>query len=91
MERAHGLKQLAATGAVKAGPGLVSAVVLAAGADAATVVLDDSTAGGGTDVLKLSAVANGSAAISFPRPVYFSVGIYATLTGTGPVLSVAYE
>ena len=92
MDRTHELKRLTSTGAVKAGPGVVSAVALAAGSDAAaTVVLNDGLEGGGTDVLTLAAVTGGSATISFPRPVYFSVGIYATLAGSGAVLSIAYE
>ena len=84
-------KALTATGAIKAGPGYVHAITLAAGSDAATVTLDDSTAGGGTDVYVLAAAATDGNSVTFPVPIYFAVGIYATLTGTGPAVSVAYE
>jgi len=64
---------------------------LAAGGDAATVIVDDSTDGNGTDKWKLSAPAGGGDSICFPEPILFGTGIYATLSGTGPAVSVAYE
>jgi hypothetical protein len=84
-------KVLTSSGAVKSGAGRVSAISLAAGSDAATVIVDDSTDGSGTDKWKLVAVANAGDSITFPEPILFGVGIYATLTGTGPAVSVAYE
>jgi len=84
-------KVLTSTGAVKSAPGRVSAISLAAGSDAATVTLDDSTGGSGTNKWKLAAAAGAGDSISFPEPVLFGTGIYATLTGTDPAVSVAYE
>ena len=85
-------KVLTESGAVKAAAGRVSAITLSAGAAAAaTVILDDSTASGGTAKWKLAAVAGGGDSISFPEPLLFGVGIYATLGGAGAVVSVAYE
>lgn len=84
-------KVVTETGAVKAAPGRVGAISLAAGSDAATVVIDDSTDGSGTAKWKLAAIANAGDSISFPEPLLFGTGIYATLTGTGPAVSVSYE
>ena len=84
-------KVLTSSGQVKAAAGRVSAISLAAGSDAATVIVDDSTDGSGTDKWKLSAPATGGDSIAFDPPILFGTGIYATLTGTGPAVSVAYE
>lgn len=85
-------KYLNATGAVKAGPGFVHAISLAAGASAAgTVILDDSVAGGGTSKWKMAAPTGGGDSVTFATPIYFATGIYATLGGTGATVSVAYE
>jgi len=84
-------KVLTSSGVVKAAPGRVSAISLAAGTDAATVILDDSTDGNGTDKWKLAALTGDGDSISFPEPLLFGVGIYATITGAAPAVSVAYE
>jgi len=85
-------KYLDATGAVKAGPGFVHAISLAGGAAAAgTVILDDSVAGSGTSKWKMAAPTGGGDSVTFDPPIYFAVGIYATLAGTGATVSVAYE
>lgn len=76
------------SGAVKAGPGGVHTVSLAAGTNAATLILYNNTAGSGTVIWKLSAVANGSE--SALLDVTFEAGCYATLTGDSPVASVSY-
>lgn len=84
-------KVLTSSGAVKSGAGRVAAISLAAGSDAATVIIDDSTDGNGTDRWKLAAAAGAGDSISFPEPLLFGTGIYASLTGTGPAVSVSYE
>lgn len=84
-------KNLTSSGAVKSAGGFVYGISLAAGSDAATVILDDSTDGSGTDKWKLAAPAGGGDSVSFPEPLKFDTGIYATLTGTDPAVSVAYE
>ena len=85
-------KVLTSTGAVKTGPGRVGAISLAAGASAAaTVTLDDSTAGGGTSKWKLAAAQGEGDSISFDEPVLFGTGIYATLSGANAAVSVSYE
>lgn len=89
--RGSNCKVLTESGAVKSANGRVSAVTLAAGSDAATVILDDSTDGSGTDKWKLAAATGTSESISFPEPLLFGTGIYATITGTSPAVSVAYE
>jgi len=85
-------KYLDATGAVKAAPGFVHGISLAAGSGAAaTVILDDSVAGSGTNKWKMAAVTAGGDSITFDPPIAFAVGIYATLGGAGATVSVAYE
>ena len=92
MPRSVSAKYLDATGAVKAAPGFVHAISLAGGAAAAgTVILDDSTAGGGTNKWKMAAPTGGGDSVTFDPPIYFAVGIYATLAGSGAVVSIAYE
>jgi len=86
------IKRLTASGAIKASKGLVYGVTLAAGSDAATVTLENSTDGSGSDdLLELAAVANSSEVAMFPAPVWFTTGIYANITGTAPAVSVLYE
>lgn len=82
-----------ASGVVKAGPGRVVSVVLAGGADASTLILyDHASAASGTELLRLSAVAAGSAAVSFgEEAILAATGIYAALTGTAPVATVQFE
>lgn len=70
-------------------PVVVTAVVLTAGADAASVVLRDGGAGG-TVRLTLKAAANSSVPVIFPSGVVFGSGVHVTLTGTSPTVSVAY-
>ena len=76
--------------AIVSGPGRVYGAVLAAGSDAATLILYDNTAGSGTVILKLAAVANTSEAISIPGGVTFSTGCYAAVTGTSPSVTIFY-
>lgn len=87
------LKQVTATGQVVAGPVLLKSVTLTAGSDAASVVIDDSTDGTGTDRLTLKAAANASAVWASPdaEGVYFGTAIHVTLTGTNPAVTVEYE
>lgn len=70
-------------------PYQVYAVVLTGGSDAATVTLKTGGSGG-TTLLTLAAAAGVSVPMQFPNGVTFHRGIYATLTGTGPSVSVAY-
>ena len=79
-----------ASAAVKTGPGMLHGVTITAAGDTATVILYDNTAGSGTVIQKLSAVANTSAVVTFPAPLVFSTGCYAAVTGTTPSATVAY-
>lgn len=75
---------------VKSGPGALIGVVLAAGSDAATVIVYDNTAGSGNIILKLAAVTGTSEAAIIPNGIAFSVGIYVVMTGTAESVSVYY-
>jgi len=85
-----GYKNLTSSGAVKSAGGTLFGVVLAAGSDTATLVIYDNTAGSGTIIAKLSAVANSSEALVIPQGVSFGVGCSFVLTGTSPSASVFY-
>jgi hypothetical protein len=86
----HTSKQLTSSAAVKTGPGELHAVLLTAGADAASLTLYNNTAGSGTKLAVLKAAANTSAVFTPPVSLVFSVGLYATITGTAPEISIVY-
>lgn len=87
------LKKVTATGKIIDGPVRLKSVVLAAGSDAATAIIDDSTDGAGTDLLKLVAPAGDTAVWTSgdKHGVYLGTAAYTTLTGTGPHLTIEYE
>jgi len=80
----------ATSAAIKSGPGMLHAATLTAAGDVATLIIYDNTTNTGTIILKLSAIANTSAVISFPAPIVFHTGCYAAVTGTTPSATVAY-
>ena len=86
-------KVITATGAVNANPCWVSAISIYGGtaATGGTVVLDDSTAGGGTSKWTLGAPQYGGTSVTFSKPIPFATGCYATVTGTAVQVSVAYD
>lgn len=81
---------ITSSGKIKAedGPGGVHTVTLAAGADAATLILYNNTAGSGTIICKLAAVTGTTAHARLDVP--FTIGCYGTLTGTGPSATVSF-
>jgi len=81
---------LTSDGAVKSGPGQLVGVALAAGSDAATVILYDNTTGSGTVICKLAAATGTSEAFCPCVPVSFQTGCYAVMTGTAESVSAAY-
>lgn len=89
---AYTLKQVTADGEVAtAGVGLVVyALTLTAGSDAATAVFKSGGASG-TTLLTLKAAANATVHAQFPGGAAFPAGCYVDVTGTGPLVSVAYS
>jgi len=75
---------------VKSGPGEITGVILTAGSDTATLILYDNTAGSGTVILNLSAVANTSVTLDLSHPAAFGKGCYAVTTGAAENASVFY-
>lgn len=77
---------------VSANPGTLYSVVLTAGSDAATVTLyDNASAGSGTIICKLAAAAANTTTTWSPGVrIPVANGIYATITGTSPSVTVAY-
>ena len=89
MERAA-IIRLTASGIALTGEGTLIAVVLAAGSDTATVILDDSTDGTGTALVELTAVLNTNAQFVPGVKINVKTGIYATIAGTAPSVSVVF-
>ena len=87
------LVQRSTDGAAVSGRVRPKSGVLAGGSDAATVAVEDSTDGGGTDVLTLKSPANDSRAwvSSDPDGVIFETGVHVDVTGTDPTVTVEYE
>lgn len=87
------LKRLTATGAAFTGKVYLKGVVLQGGSANSTVLIQDTTAGGGTDVLGLAAVIGTSAVWSAGdlEGVFFTNGVYATLAGTGAAVTIEVE
>lgn len=87
------LKQIAASAKVADGNLRLKSITLTAGVDAASVAVDDSADGAGTDLLTLKAAA-GSTVIwrtGDPQGVFFGTALYATITGTAPAVAFEYE
>jgi len=82
-------KHLAASGAIKAGPGALFALTLTAVGANATAVVYDNTSAAGTVIWKLAALDGTSNTVSLPNGAAFGVGAYAALTGAGATLSAS--
>lgn len=82
----------AASALIKTGPGVLHAVTLSGGSDAATLILYHEVAGAG-DALwaTIKAAANTTVHVEFPGGLAFGVGLYAALTGTAPSAAVLFE
>lgn len=85
-------KVLTESGLVQTGGTVVSAISIDGGTASAgaTVILDNSVAGNGTAKWVLRATQYGSNSITFSKPIFFSTGCYATITGTASKVSIAY-
>jgi len=89
MPETYAYTYLAASALIKTGPGAIHSVVLTGGSDAATLVLGDEVATAGDAIVGLAAAAGVTA--SAVLDVAFGVGLYATITGTAPKVTVAYR
>lgn len=89
MNEIYNYSYLTASALIKTGPGVVHTAVLTGGSDAATLVLGDEVATGGDSIVALSAAAGVS--VSAVLDVAFGVGLYATITGTAPKVTVSYR
>ena len=82
----------ASSALVKTGPGAVHGAILTAGSDAATLILYDNTSGTGTKVIgTIKAAINTTVGFSIPNGAAFSKGLYATIIGTSPEVTVVYS
>jgi hypothetical protein len=89
MTHTHKYTYLAASALIKTGPGVLHTVTLTGGSDAATLVLGDEVATAGDSIIALAAAAGVS--VSALLDVAFGVGLYATITGTTPKVTVSYR
>lgn len=87
------IEQASATAKIQDGPLWLKSVLLTAGIDAASVTIEDTTGGGGTDLITLKAAANSSVQwrSGDRQGVWFKTAIHATFTGTTPFASFEYE
>lgn len=86
-----GHTSLSATGVVKAGAGALTSITLTAGGDVATITLhDNATTGSGVVMCVVTVGANTTKVVDYALPLAFSNGLYATITGTTPDVSVGY-
>jgi hypothetical protein len=89
MPETYTYSYLVASALIKTGPGVIHTVVLTGGSDAATLVLGDEVATGGDSILALAAAAG--VTVSAVLDVAFGVGLYATITGAAPKVTVSYR
>lgn len=87
------LERVTATGLIQAGPLWLKSVILQGGSANSTALLQDTSAGGGTDVLGLAAVIGTSEVwqAKAHEGVYFKTGLYLTLAGAAAAVTVEYE
>ena len=87
------LERATGTGLIQAGPLWLKSVILQGGSANSTALLQDTAAGGGTDLLGLAAVIGTSEGwqAGGREGVYFKTGLYLTLSGTGAAVTVEYE
>ena len=72
-------------------PAYISSVVLIAGSAAATVTLNDSDDGTGTDRIAMKVIANDSKQFNFEKSVKFNTAVYSTITGASAVAYIYYR
>ena len=75
---------------IKTGATGLAAVIISAAADAATVTVYDNTAGSGTVLAVLKAAINTTVSFCPCGPLAAARGLYATVTGTGPSVTLVY-
>ena len=79
---------LAASALIKTGPGIIHTVSLTGGSDAATLIIGDEVATAGDPIITMAAIAGLTVTVALD--VAFGVGLYATITGTAPAVTVSY-
>lgn len=86
-----GFTTVSATGVIKASAGSLTSITISGAGDAATVTLhDNASAGSGVVVHVAKAGAGATTSINLTHPLAFSNGLYATITGTAPSITVGY-
>jgi hypothetical protein len=88
MAQPYAYKHLAASGAVKSGPGVLHSIVLSAAAADATATVYDETAGSG-DVLAVVTAAQNTSHTAV-LDVAFGVWCYVVMAGSGAKVTVSH-
>ena len=88
MAVSYGYKYLAASGAVKSGPGVLHSILVSAGSGNAVATVYDETSGSGDVIAVVTSIINSSEAAVLD--VAFGVGCYVTLAGTGAKATVSF-
>lgn len=82
---------LAASGLVKTGPGVIAAITLTGGSDAATLTLYDNVSAAAPAVwATIKAAAGATVHVDLPGCLGFGAGCYAEISGTSPSVGVLY-
>lgn len=80
-ENPAGYSNITATGAVKSTAGVVSGFIINSHTNG-TLKLWDNTAGSGAVLMNTYTFPAGSGVVTFPKPVQFNTGLFATVGGT---------
>lgn len=81
--------RITSSSSIKTGTGLVHGFVVSAHTSG-TVRLWDNTTGSGTSIINTISIPSGPYVFTFPEPVQFSTGLFATLGGTIDI-TIIYE
>jgi hypothetical protein len=84
------ITRIVASGQISARPCYIFTSGLAAGSDTATAVIYNNTAGSGTVVDELTAIANTGDHGEY-EGVFLDTGCYVVLTGTAPSFSIVFK
>lgn len=82
-------KYITATGLVRTGEGKVMGVIVSSHSSG-TLKLEDSVGGGQDLLVNTYTFATGSQIITFPKPIHFFNGLYATLGGSNNKLTFVF-
>lgn len=88
----YGILVTASSALVKTGPGILHAITLTGGSNAATVTLYNNTEASGPQAYPIIKTPLGDTVhVEIPGGVPFGTGLYAEITGTTPDVGIVFE